>query len=149
VRSGVGDLGTGRPVPYDGRVRMGSNTKTVVATVVLQLVERGRLDLDAPVERYLPGLVRGNGNDGRGIHIRHLLQHTSGLPDFTGDLPFTPENLDARFQRFSSEELLDLALAHPPTFQPGEPGRWAYTNTGYELLGMVIEEVTGTAGSTR
>lgn len=143
VRSGVGDLRTGRPVPYDGRVRMGSATKTVVATVVLQLVERGRIDLDAPVERYLPGLVRGNGNDGRKIRIRHLLQHTSGLPDFTGDLPFSPENLDARFQPFSSKELLDLALAHPPTFQPGEAGRWAYTNTGYELLGMVIEKVTG------
>jgi D-alanyl-D-alanine carboxypeptidase len=143
VRSGVGDIGTGRPVPLDGRVRMGSATKTVVATVVLQLVERGRIDLDAPVERYLPGLVRGNGNDGRKIHIRHLLQHTSGLPDFTGDLPFTPENLDARFQPFTSQQLLDLALTHPPTFQPGEAGRWAYTNTGYELLGMVIKKITG------
>ncbi|HYQ68259.1 serine hydrolase domain-containing protein [Actinophytocola sp.] len=143
VRSGVGDLDTGAPVPYDGRVRMGSSTKTLVATVVLQLVDRGRIALDAPVERYLPGLVRGNGNDGRRIRIRHLLQHTSGLPDYADHLPFTPENLDARFQRFSSTQLLDLALAHPPTFQPGETGRWAYTNTGYELLGMVIEKVTG------
>jgi D-alanyl-D-alanine carboxypeptidase len=144
VRSGVGDLSTGRPVPYDGKVRMGSLTKTVVATVVLQLVEEGRLGLNAPVERYLPGLVRGNGNDGRKMRIRHLLQHTSGVPDFVGDLASTPEELLAgRFRQFSSKELLDLALAHPPTFQPGEPGRWAYSNTGYELLGMVIEKVTG------
>ncbi|WP_020672446.1 serine hydrolase domain-containing protein [Amycolatopsis nigrescens] len=144
VRSGVGDLSTGRPVPYDGRVRIGSNNKTVVATVVLQLVEQGAIGLDAPVERYLPGLVRGNGNDGRKMRIRHLLQHTSGVPDFTGDLGSTPEELLAgRFRQFSGKELLDMALAHPPTFQPGEPGRWAYSNTGYELLGMVIEKVTG------
>lgn len=143
VRSGVGDLRTGQPVPYDSLVRMGSNAKPVVATVVLQLVERGRIDLDAPVERYLPGLVRGNGNDGRRIRIRHLLQHTSGVPDFTGDLPFSPENLDARFQPFSGKQLLDLALTHPATFQPGEKNRWAYSNTGYELLSMVIEKVTG------
>ncbi|GAA4551797.1 serine hydrolase domain-containing protein [Amycolatopsis samaneae] len=143
VRSGVGDLSTGQPVPYDSRVRMGSNAKPVLATVVLQLAERGRIDLDAPVERYLPGLVRGHGNDGREMHIRHLLQHTSGVPDFTGDLPFTPRNLPGRFQRFSGKELLGLALAHPATFQPGEANRWAYSNTGYELLGMVIEKVTG------
>ncbi|TDV57690.1 serine hydrolase domain-containing protein [Actinophytocola oryzae] len=143
LRSGVGDVGTGRPVPYDSRVRMGSNTKTAVATVVLQLVDRGRIELDAPVERYLPGLVRGNGNDGRRIRIRNLLQHTSGLPDFTGDLPFAPDNLDARFRPFTGRQLLDLALRHPATFQPGEAGRWEYTNTGYEVLGMVIEKVTG------
>jgi len=144
VRSGVGDLRTGGPVPYDGRVRMGSNTKTLLATAVLQLVERGRIQLDAPVERYLPGVVRGNGNDGRTVHIRHLLQHTSGVPDFVAHLPFTPENiLTERYRQFSRQELLDLALAHPPTFRPGEPGRWAYSNTGYELLGMVIEKVTG------
>lgn len=144
VRSGVGDLSTSRPVPYDGRVRMGSNTKTLVATVVLQLVERDRVDLDAPVERYLPGLVRGNGNDGREIRIRHLLQHTSGLPDFVAYLPLAPENiLTERYRQISGREPVDLALAHPPTFQPGEAGRWAYSNTGYELLGMVIEKVTG------
>ncbi|GAA1978988.1 serine hydrolase domain-containing protein [Amycolatopsis minnesotensis] len=143
VRSGVGDVSTGQPVPYDSRVRMGSSTKTLVATVVLQLAERGKIGLDAPVERYLPGLVRGNDNDGRKIHIRHLLRHTSGVPDFTGDLPFGPENLAGRFEHFSSKDLLDMGLAHPATFQPGAKDRWAYSNTGYELLGMVIEKVTG------
>jgi D-alanyl-D-alanine carboxypeptidase len=144
LRSGVGDIATGRPVPYDSLVRMGSNAKTVLATVVLQLVERGRIDLDAPVERYLPGVVRGHGNDGRKVHIRHLLQHTSGVPDFVSYLPRKPEDvLAGRFRQYSRQELLDLALAHPPTFQPGEAGKWAYSNTGYELLGMVIEKVTG------
>lgn len=144
LRSGVADVNTGRPVPYDSLVRMGSNAKTVLATVVLQLVERGRIDLDAPVERYLPGVVRGHGNDGRKIHIRHLLQHTSGVTDFASYLPRKPEDvLAGRFRQYGRQELLGLALAHPPTFQPGEAGRWAYSNTGYELLGMVIEKVTG------
>ena len=61
--AGVGDLTTGADVPVDGRVRIGSNTKTFTATVVLQLVGEGAVDLDAPVETYLPGLVRGEGID--------------------------------------------------------------------------------------
>lgn len=144
MRSGVGDIDTGRPVPYDSRVRMGSTTKTIVATVVLQLVDADLVELDAPVERYLPGVVRGNGNDGRKMLIRHLLQHTSGVPDYVAYLPITPEDILAgRFRHYSRAEMLGLALAHQPSFQPGEPGRWEYSSTGYELLGMVIEKVTG------
>jgi D-alanyl-D-alanine carboxypeptidase len=71
--SGVADVRTGRPVPPDGRFRVASTAKALSATVALQLVGEGRLRLDDTVERWLPGVVRGNGNDGRRITVRHLL----------------------------------------------------------------------------
>src|SRR6478752_3737699 len=67
--AGVGELKTRTPVPVDGEVRIGSNTKTFTAVVVLQLVQEGKLELDAPVERYLPGLLRGDGIDGNAITL--------------------------------------------------------------------------------
>ena len=79
--AGVGDVATGERVPVNGQVRIASNTKMFTATVVLQLVGEGRIGLDEPVETYLPGIVRGEGIDGRDITGRQLLQHTSGLPD--------------------------------------------------------------------
>ncbi|MGJ3560328.1 serine hydrolase domain-containing protein [Streptomyces sp. INA 01156] len=82
----MGDLVSGRPVPEDGHLRLGSVTKTFVATVVLQLVDEGRLSLDRTVERLLPGVVTGAGNDGDAITLRDLLQHTSGLYDYTADV---------------------------------------------------------------
>ncbi len=84
--AGTGDLATGAPVPVDGQVRIGSNTKTFVAVVVLQLVAERKVSLDAFVDTYLPGLVRGKGIDGRRITVRHLLQQTSGLPEYTSRL---------------------------------------------------------------
>ncbi|WP_433334337.1 serine hydrolase domain-containing protein [Spirillospora sp. CA-294931] len=139
--SGAGDLGSGRPVPRDGRYRIGSNTKTFVATVVLQLVGEGRLSLDDSVERWLPGVVRGNGHDGRRVTVRQLLQHTSGLRDYLEVMPGTWDEI--RFRHFEPEELVALALKHPPQFAPGTD--WSYSNTGYALAGMIIKRVTGRA----
>jgi D-alanyl-D-alanine carboxypeptidase len=65
ARAGVASLATGAPVPVNGYFRMGSDTKTFVSVVLLQLVGEGRLSLDDSVERWLPGVVAGNGNDGR------------------------------------------------------------------------------------
>ncbi|WP_201300764.1 serine hydrolase [Streptomyces sp. HF10] len=81
VTYGAADLRTGRLTNTTDRLRIGSVTKTFTATVVLQLAAEHRLSLDAPVERCLPGLIRGHGYDGRRITVRQLLQHTSGLPD--------------------------------------------------------------------
>ncbi|WP_257980585.1 serine hydrolase [Streptomyces sp. CB02959] len=144
VRSGTGDLSTGRPVPPGGYVRIGSNTKTYVATVVLQLVGEGRLSLDDTVDRWLPGVVRGHGNDGRRITVRQLLQHTSGLPDYIGEVaphPSATEYRSSRWTTYTSAQRVAFALRHPPTFEPG--ARWKYSNTNYILAGMVIEAVTG------
>lgn len=139
--SGVADVNTGRPVRSDGYFRMASTSKTLVATVVLQLVAEGRLSLDDTVERRLPGVVRGNGNDGSRITIRQLLQHTSGIHD---DLPgyTTPqEYYQQRYDVHEPEQLVARAMAHAPDFPPGEA--WSYSNTGYVLLGMIIQKSTG------
>jgi D-alanyl-D-alanine carboxypeptidase len=139
--SGVADRDTGRPVPPDGRFRIASTRKAFVATVALQLVGEGRLSLDDTVERWLPGVVRGNGNDGRRVTVRQLLQNSSGIPD---DLPgyTTPaEYLQQRYDVYTREQLVARAMNHPPAFPPG--AGWAYSNTGFILAGMIIERVTG------
>ncbi|MFF7748341.1 serine hydrolase domain-containing protein [Streptomyces sp. NPDC007971] len=132
--TGVGDLATGAKVPRDGQVRIGSNTKTFTAVVVLQLVGEGRIGLDAPVGTYLPGLVRGDGIDGRRITVRQLLQHTSGLPDYSKYL-----SDDIRY--YDPRELLDVALRHKADFAPGT--QWAYSNTNYLVAGLLVQKVTG------
>lgn len=144
ARAGESKLGSGVPVPFNASFRMGSNTKTFVAIVVLQLAAEERLSLDDTVERWLPGLVSGNGNDGSAITIRQLLQHTSGLPNYTADLfaSFTADDYyRTRFEHDSPEQLVALALSHPPNFAPGTG--WSYSNTNYILAGMIIRKVTG------
>ncbi|MFJ5116824.1 serine hydrolase domain-containing protein [Kitasatospora sp. NPDC088548] len=139
--SGVAEAGTDRPVPRDGYFRMASTGKALVATVVLRLVDEGRLALDDTVDRRLPGLVDGNGNDGRRITIRQLLQHTSGIHD--DDLPgfTTPQEYDERrYDTYTPQQIVALAMRHRPDFPPGTG--WRYSNTGYALLDMIIEKVT-------
>ncbi|MFE6018186.1 serine hydrolase domain-containing protein [Streptomyces sp. NPDC056441] len=132
--AGVGDLATGSVVPKDGQVRIGSNTKVFTAVVVLQLVGEGKIRLDATVDTYLPGLVRGKGIDGRRITVRQLLQQTSGLPNYTNYL-----GDDVRY--FEPRELLDIALQHKADFAPGK--KWEYSNTNYILAGLIVQKVTG------
>ncbi|MFE7441213.1 serine hydrolase domain-containing protein [Streptomyces chartreusis] len=127
------------PVPHDGQVRAGSNTKSFTATVVLQLVAEGKVELDAPIEKYLPGLVRGEGIDAQKITVRQLLQHTSGLPNYTEHIGLENfEKLQHKF--FQPHDLLVAALAHPAKFPPGS--KWEYSNTNYLLAGLLIERVT-------
>jgi D-alanyl-D-alanine carboxypeptidase len=135
--AGVGDLTTGSKVPRDGQVRIGSNTKSFTAVVVLQLVGEGKIDLDAFVDTYLPGLVRGEGIDGNRITVRHLLQHTSGLPEYGIHL----DDAGIRNRYFEPRELLDLALEHKADAEPGET--WGYSNTNYVLAGLIVQRVTG------
>ncbi|MFE7266829.1 serine hydrolase domain-containing protein [Streptomyces sp. NPDC057592] len=144
ARSGVGDLVTGRPVPKDGFLRLGSTTKTFVATVMMQLVGEKRISLDQTVEQLLPEVVSGAGNDGRSITVRDLLQHTSGLSDYIYDVlpnPSAQTYFANRWRAYKPEELVDLAMRHEPAFPAGT--RWAYSNTNYVLAGMIIEKITG------
>ncbi|MFD5458221.1 serine hydrolase domain-containing protein, partial [Streptomyces olivaceus] len=140
LTSGVADVRSGRPVHPESRFRIGSATKMFTATVLLQLVGEGRVDLDARGERHLPGVVRGHGNDGRRVTVRQLLQHTAGLPDFLDHLK-PQEIVRDPLARRDARDLVETALAHPPVFEPGTG--WDYSNTGYLLIGMIIEEVTG------
>jgi D-alanyl-D-alanine carboxypeptidase len=134
--SGVAELGSSRMVEPHGWFRMGSVAKTFTATVVLQLLGEGRLGLDDTVERWLPGLVP----QGDGITLLHLLSHTSGLYNYTDSL--TPAGiLGDRFKTWHPREIVALATAHDRQFAPGSA--WSYSNTGYIVLSMVIEAVTG------
>ncbi|WP_217559380.1 serine hydrolase [Paenibacillus sp. GbtcB18] len=130
-----------RPVQPGFSFRIGSITKTFTASVVLQLAEEGQLNLDDSVEKWLPGVVQGNGYDGNKITIRQLLNHTSGLASYT-DLDMRdivlPQN---PFRYYSVDELISKSLAKPPVFAPGEG--WNYSNTNSVLAGQIILKVTG------
>ncbi|MFC9809662.1 serine hydrolase domain-containing protein [Streptomyces griseoaurantiacus] len=142
--AGLADKRTGRPAGPDDTFRIASSTKTFVSTVVLQLVGEGRLSLDDSVEDLLPGVVSGNGNDGRRITVRNLLNHTSGLFDFTEDFPVLTD-IDAfregHLASWTEDQLVGIAMKHAPRFAPGEG--WSYSNTNYVLAGMIIEKTTG------
>ncbi|QOT12305.1 beta-lactamase family protein [Paenibacillus sp. JNUCC32] len=147
--AGVSRLGEEAKPPTNGHFRIGSNTKTFTATVVLQLVAEGRIGLDDPVVDYLPEF----GLDRR-ITVRMLLQHTSGVFNFTGEyyedgtvVPGIPwqgqEWVDNRFKTYRPEELVRLALSKPMRFEPGTD--WSYSNTNYVLARLLIEKVTGSS----
>jgi D-alanyl-D-alanine carboxypeptidase len=144
VRSGYGDVAARTPVPWNAKFRIGSFTKTFVSATLLQLVGEGRLSLTDPVDRWLPGVVRGNGNDGRTISVRQLLQQTSGLPDFLQGLPYLGDKTGFeknRFKTVTPQQAVALAMKYKPEFAPGT--KWAYSNTNYVLAGMIINSVTG------
>ncbi|WP_442812106.1 serine hydrolase domain-containing protein [Streptomyces sp. NBC_00243] len=150
--SGVADISTGRPIKADMRQRVGSITKTFTAAAVLQQVEKGRIQLDAPIGGYLPRLVTGE--RGKKITVRMLLNHTSGIAEY---LPYafpsfkewpslpdlSPKSLDDnRFRQFRPAELIKMGLTAPAVGEPGgTPG--VYSNTNYLLLGQLLEQVTG------
>ncbi|MGA5820685.1 serine hydrolase domain-containing protein [Kitasatospora sp. NPDC094028] len=148
--AGTADLATGRPARADGVFRMGSVTKTLTATVTLQLVGEGRIGLDDPIEQYLPGTVP----NGRAVTVRQLLDHTAGLHDYL-DNPQVLYHDEAgaraylatgRWVEYTPQRLLDLAAAMPPYFSPGQG--WHYSNTDYVVVGMLIEQVTGRSWRT-
>ncbi|MCP2340415.1 serine hydrolase domain-containing protein [Actinomadura rupiterrae] len=139
---GVADLKTKRPVSPNGYFRIASVTKAFTATVIMQLAAEGRLSVDDKVERWLPGVVSKNGNDGRKISIRNLLQHTGGVhddyPEFTSADDFYKHRNDV----YTARQIVDRAMRHKPDFQPPAK-KWMYSNTGYVLLGMIIQRATG------
>ncbi|HEX8871035.1 MAG TPA: serine hydrolase domain-containing protein, partial [Lentzea sp.] len=133
--SGTAELGKRVPVPRNGEVRAGSNTKTFVAAVVMQLNAEGKVELDAPVTKYLPNAIQDNR-----ITVRQLLNHTSGLANYTNFMGLD-KFVDQRHRYYEPHELLEIANAHEPTNQPGE--KFKYSNTNYLLLGLIIQKVTG------
>jgi D-alanyl-D-alanine carboxypeptidase len=138
--SGVADIRTQRPVTAHDKVRIGSITKVFVATVVLQLVAEGRVDLDAPVRRVLPGLLPRRF---AAVTVAHLLNHTSGLPDHVGiPEPETAEEvLRHRFDHWTPQEWVATATHGPLKFAPGT--RQEYRGINYVLAALIIDKVTG------
>ncbi|MFI6098705.1 serine hydrolase domain-containing protein [Lentzea sp. NPDC051213] len=135
LTSGTSELGKNTKVPKDSQVRAGSNTKAFVATVVMQLVGEGKVELDKPINQYLPNAIK----DDR-ITVRQLLNHTSGLANYSNYMGLDKfEELQHRY--YEPRELLDIGNAHPPTHEPG--AKFKYSNTNYVVLGLLIQKVTG------
>ncbi|MEU6080797.1 serine hydrolase domain-containing protein [Streptomyces sp. NPDC047108] len=144
--SGVADLKTDRPRRAEDRFRIGSITKTFIATVVLQLEKEKKLGLDDTVDSWLPGVVEGHGHDGRAVTVRQLLNHTSGIYNYTEDPAFqkkylTEGFLEHRYDTLTPKQLVGVAMRHKPLFEPGTD--WTYSNTNYVLAGMIVEKASG------
>ncbi|MFE6992645.1 serine hydrolase domain-containing protein, partial [Streptomyces pharetrae] len=135
---GVRDRVSGAAMDSRARFRVGSVSKTFSSVVLLQLADEGRVELDAPVNRYLPGLLP----DER-ITVRHLLTHRSGLADYTDKMfaQTVPGFESVRNRVFGYRELVDLSLSEPRTTEPG--AAYKYSNANFVVVGMLIEEITG------
>ncbi|MFJ3960374.1 serine hydrolase domain-containing protein [Streptomyces sp. NPDC090036] len=135
--SGVADVVTGREAVEQGRFRAGSVTKAFTSAVVLQLAAEGRVDLDRPVRRYLPGTVP----DAYGtVTVRQLLNYTSGIPAADGPGDSFEAQWEHRFDVTDPHDQLADAFAKKPEFTPGSAQH--YLNINYTVLGVLIEKVT-------
>jgi D-alanyl-D-alanine carboxypeptidase len=147
--AGVGNRDTGAPRGRNDRFRTGSVTDTFVATVLLQMEAEKKIGLYDPVERYLPGVVTGNGNDGSRITVRQLLNHTSGLFDYLADVPYYQTYtmgdsfLQHRYDTLTPQQRLRVAFSHAPLFQPG--ARHAFSHTNDVLAALIVQKVSGTS----
>ncbi len=117
--------------------RVGSITKSFVSTVVLQLVGEGKLALTDTLDHWLPGIVP----DASQITVRELLNHTSGIADYTGQVTFDSALVSTPSRVWTPRELVSFVDDRPPLFVPGE--RWSYSNTNFILLGLIAERITG------
>jgi D-alanyl-D-alanine carboxypeptidase len=133
---GTRALGSATPVTLADHVRIGSNTKTWTGTVILQLVQEGKLTLDDPVSTYRPDVPNG-----QHITITQLLGMRSGLYNYTESLELN-QTLDTNpTKAWTPDELLAIAYKSPPYFPPGQG--FLYSNTNTVLLGLIIEKLTG------
>lgn len=135
---GVADTATGAPMKPDLYSRIGSVTKTFTATAVLQLADRGLVNLDAPIASYLDGIPGG-----AAITVRQLANMRSGLPDYQDNAEFAKAVTANPTRDFTAEELLGWAFAAPAAFPPGQ--QYRYSNTNYVLLGLLVQKVSGKA----
>jgi D-alanyl-D-alanine carboxypeptidase len=129
---GTARVGADAPLRPTDYFRVGSNTKTMTATIILQLVQERRLALDDPVAHYYPGVPNGDS-----ITIGDLLDMRSGLPNYTYDPAFVQQPQKA----WTPQDLLALSFAKPVDFAPG--AEFEYSNTNYIVLGLILEKITG------
>ncbi|MFF4400580.1 serine hydrolase domain-containing protein [Streptomyces sp. NPDC001480] len=137
--AGVHDLASGRAADPDARFRAGSTTKVVTAAAVLRLAAEGRVDLNASIERYLPGLLGPKFREP--VTVRQLLNHTSGIQSGDGWGDSFEEQYAHRFDTITPAQVVKSAVAKGPEFCAGE--KQDYLNINYTVLGMLIEKVTG------
>jgi D-alanyl-D-alanine carboxypeptidase len=133
---GTGTIGEDRPITLDDYWRIASNTKTMTAAVALQLVQEGKLALDDPLDKFVPGFPNGDV-----ISVGQLLEMRSGLYSYTFDPTFNATLDDDPRRVYTPDELLAIARPQPAQFAPGT--EFEYSNTNYVLLGLIIEQLTG------
>jgi len=141
--AGVTSLEKGTPMQVDSRLEIGSNSKSFTDVLLLQLQEEGVLSLDDPLNKWLPEWAAKIPNGGK-MTLRQLAQHTSGAWDYADKIIGDAANDPAKLaQGYTPAELVQYAIDNgTPDFAPGEEGKWKYSNTGYILLGMVLEKAT-------
>ena len=132
---GFADIEWNIPNQPDTKHRLGSITKQFTSMLIMQLVEQGKLKLDVPISTYLPDYPKKNGDV---ITIHHLLTHSSGTPNMTS-FPNFFKNIS--HNSYTPVQLVNLFADSTLQFKPGE--RFDYSNSGYILLGYIIEKVTG------
>ena len=136
--SGVAKVGTDQPITPADHTRIGSITKTMTATVIVQLIDEGKLSFDDILDTYVPGMPNGDT-----ATIKNLLEMQTGIPTYTGDTKVLNQYAADPTTTFTPRELVDSVKKQPAMFAPG--AQFFYSNTNYVLLGMVIEKVTGTS----
>lgn len=132
---GLANLESMRRASPESIYQLASVSKQFTATAIMKLVEAGKINLDAPIRTYLTDIPEAWSK----VAVRHLLAHTSGVRSYT-ELPGFFANGNQR-KDYSHKELIDLVRNLPLDFEPGT--QWHYNNTGYYLLGMMIEQVSG------
>ncbi|MFJ7964002.1 serine hydrolase domain-containing protein [Streptomyces sp. NPDC096324] len=137
VRAGVADLDSGRPIDPDDHTRIASTAKAFSGAVALTLVDRRALSLDDTIGRRLPSLPR----QWRAVTLRQLLNHTSGLPDYSQDPEFLRILTADPRHHFDSRRLLDFVADEPLLFRPGS--RYQYSNSDNIAVALMAEAVTG------
>ncbi|HYG30199.1 MAG TPA: serine hydrolase domain-containing protein [Allosphingosinicella sp.] len=132
---GLADVEAGTPIRADSLFRLGSITKQFTAAAILQLVQAGRISVDDPISRFFPDYPQPAAS----ATVRQLLNHTSGIQSYTAIPGWMVEANTSRAR--TTAEMMALVRDLPPRTPPGEA--WAYNNSGYVLLGAIIERVTG------
>lgn len=138
LRAGTADLDTGRPIEPTDHMRIASTAKAFSGAVALQLVDRGALRLDDTIGRRLPALPRA----WHAVTLRQLLNHTSGLPDYSRSPEFLRILLADPHHQFDSRRLLDFVAGQPLLFRPGS--RYQYSNSDNIAVALMAEAATGT-----
>jgi CubicO group peptidase (beta-lactamase class C family) len=151
--SGTADLNSREPPRASDIQPIGSNTKVVTAVLVMRLVQDGKLQLEervpAIVSKYgddqdpLTALARKYPDRLKHVTLREMLNHTSGLADSLDSTGFAAAFSKDPLATFTLPQLASYGLEEPPVFPPGAPGRWNYSNTDYQMLGLILEAVTG------
>lgn len=137
---GTAEIGTDKPWTLDDHFRIGSNTKTMTGTVILQLAQEGKLKLTDPVSKYVAGVPGGDK-----ITIANLAEMRSGLYSYTSDEAFNRTLDEEPKKAWTPQELLRIAFSHPVNAAPDT--EFEYCNTNTVLLGLIIEKVTGMSAS--